>query len=94
MPKADLFTGDNYRGYELAQKDQKYSRRYLDRAIDLVETMTERHSKVLTSITKRLDNLTLKKQKSRRFLGDPAIHACRPNSNTADSDKAAVLQQL
>ena len=48
MPKADLFTGDNYRGYELAQKDQKYSRRYLDRAIDLVETMTERHSKVLT----------------------------------------------
>ena len=48
MPKSDLFHGENYRGYELAQKDQKYSLKYLDKAIDLIETMTERHSKVLT----------------------------------------------
>ena len=48
MPSKDSFSGDNYKGYELAQKDQKYSRRYLDKAIDLIETMTERHSKVLT----------------------------------------------
>ena len=48
MPKKDLFQGEIYKGYELAQKNQKYSRKYLDKAIDLVETMTERHSKVLT----------------------------------------------
>lgn len=48
MPSKDSFSGDNYKGYDLAQKNQKYSRRYLDKAIDLIETMTERHSKVLT----------------------------------------------
>ena len=48
MPKSDLFHGENYKGYELAQKNQKYSLKYLDKAVDLIETMTERHSKVLT----------------------------------------------
>ena len=48
MPKNDLFQGENYKDYELAQKNQKYSKKYLDKAIDLIETMTERHSKVLT----------------------------------------------
>ena len=48
MPKKDTFTGDDYRGYELVHKNQKYSKRFLDKAIDLIDTMTERHSKVLT----------------------------------------------
>ena len=48
MPKTDLVHGENYRGHQLACKNQKYSRKYLDKAIDLIDTMTERHSKVLT----------------------------------------------
>lgn len=48
MPKKDTFTGNDYRGYELGHKNQKYSKRFLDKAIDLIDTMTERHSKVST----------------------------------------------
>ena len=47
MPKKDIMKASVYRGYELAQKDQFYSQKYLDKGIAMIDSMTERHSKVL-----------------------------------------------
>lgn len=47
MPKKDIMKASEYRGYELAQEDQFYSQKYLDKTISMVESMTEKHSKVL-----------------------------------------------
>ena len=47
MPKKDIIKASEYCGYELAQKDQFYSQKYLDKTIAMVNSMTERHSKVL-----------------------------------------------
>ena len=47
LMKKDIFRGSTYRGYALALSNENYSAKQLDREIDLVETATERHSKVL-----------------------------------------------
>jgi hypothetical protein len=45
--KKDVFRGSTYKGYELALPNENYSAKQLDREIDLVETATEKHSRVL-----------------------------------------------
>jgi len=47
MPRQDNYTGEEFEGYKLTDTDHEYSKTYLRKGIQMVTSMTKRHSKVL-----------------------------------------------